>query len=336
MGVRMPWLRQRTERSTGLVTWSIEWREGRTIRSKPLGPVTEEQAREQLAAMKTGAPIRTPTAERALDRWLTYLRVQRLRQVTIDMNDGLLRPMVKRWDETPPPRWNRPMWEAWLAEHSWGPRSIQLRVQAARRWLAWCADNGVAVGNFLGSYKPPKVRVASQDPLAPKHVKALLSAAEGHYLEIPLYLAAYAALSRTDIRGLTWVEVDLKAREIRRLRSKTSEPLVIPVVPTLAKLLKATKPKRGAVCKGLPRSDSSLNKALHRLCDRAGVPRGGWHRLRHFIGTTLQQDGWDLVTIGALLGHAKGSTVTVRYAQTDKARVRKAAKALEKAIKKAG
>ena len=50
---RMPWLRSRTERSSGITTWAIEWREGGRngkVRSRSLGPVTEQEAQYELAA----------------------------------------------------------------------------------------------------------------------------------------------------------------------------------------------------------------------------------------------------------------------------------------------
>lgn len=54
----MPWLRSRTERSTGRTTWALEWREGGgrgKIRARSLGAVTEAEANLELAAAKAKA-----------------------------------------------------------------------------------------------------------------------------------------------------------------------------------------------------------------------------------------------------------------------------------------
>lgn len=47
----MAWLRSRIERSSGLTTYAIEWREGGKVRARQLGPVTEKEAQYELAAM---------------------------------------------------------------------------------------------------------------------------------------------------------------------------------------------------------------------------------------------------------------------------------------------
>ena len=55
----VPWLRSRTERSSGITTWAIEWREGGRngkVRARQLGAVTEEEAQYELAAMNAGKP----------------------------------------------------------------------------------------------------------------------------------------------------------------------------------------------------------------------------------------------------------------------------------------
>lgn len=80
----------------------------------------------------------------------------------------------------------------------------------------------------------------------------------------------------------------------------------------------------GPVCRGLPSSDSSLHKALHRLCDRAGVPRGGWHRFRHTFATRLIAAGADVTVVARLLGHEHGSTATLGYVHPDRDRERAA------------
>ncbi len=52
---------------------------------------------------------------------------------------------------------------------------------------------------------------------------------------------------------------------------------------------------------------------LHRMCDRAGVKRVGWHALRHSFATILCQRGVPLRNVQALLGHTT-IVMTSRYA----------------------
>jgi integrase len=103
----------------------------------------------------------------------------------------------------------------------------------------------------------------------------------------------------------------------------------------LREVLERHHRRSGLVCPRLPKSDSSLSKSLHRLCDRAGIPRGGWHRLHHTAATLLAAGGVDVATIGRMLGHRPGSPITLRYLHTDDERLRHAADAVAKAVKTA-
>ena len=91
----MAWLRSRIERSTGVTTWAIEWREGGregVVRSRSLGPVTEKEAEFQLAAeragrggLRRGAPAVT-TPKKAVDAFLKHLKVSGRRQGTVALD----------------------------------------------------------------------------------------------------------------------------------------------------------------------------------------------------------------------------------------------------------
>ena len=69
-------------------------------------------------------------------------------------------------------------------------------------------------------------------------------------------------------------------------------------------------------------------RALKNLCRKAGVPERSWHPLRHTYGSMLAAKGVDYRTIGVLMGHAPGSTVTLRYLHTDAERLRAAVEKL--------
>lgn len=54
---------------------------------------------------------------------------------------------------------------------------------------------------------------------------------------------------------------------------------------------------------GKPRGLSSLNGYISKICKRVGLPHITVHSLRHMFATILAEQGVDLVTISALLGH---------------------------------
>lgn len=101
----MPWLRSRTERSTGLTTCPIEGREGgRTgkVRHRALGPITEREAQYELAAMNAGKRTRrtaTQTADpkRAVAEYLKHFKVSGRRQGTLDHDADKLEPVLDDW-----------------------------------------------------------------------------------------------------------------------------------------------------------------------------------------------------------------------------------------------
>lgn len=337
----MAWLRSRTERSSGITTWAIEWREGGrsgTVRARQLGAVSEAEANLELAAVKAGTS-RLPRAKKdvgartAAEEYLTHLKVCGRRDGTIEHDRDKLKPLLDAWADRPMASWSRTMLEGFLAERGWGPSRVRQALGVYRRLVAWCAAVGYACGDFVGDMKPPRARpLEHRDALSAEQCRRLLDAARGHYLEVPVALALFAGLSRADLRALTWKEVDLDAGLIARPRHKTGTRLRLPISTPLAEVLKRHKARSGPVCRDLPDDDSSLYHALHRLMDRAEVPRSGWHQLRHTAATLLVAAGTDVATIGRMLGHRPGSVVTLRYLHTDDERLRQAADAVAAAV----
>lgn len=52
--------------------------------------------------------------------------------------------------------------------------------------------------------------------------------------------------------------------------------------------------------------------SLHLLQDKLGLPRFGWHRLRHTFATNYLRAGGDVVRLSRVLGHTQ-ITTTMRY-----------------------
>lgn len=328
----MPWLRRMVARRTGLVTWSLEWREGGRVRSRVLGPVGEATARYELAAMQAGkrlaAPaVATPAAE-AVAGYLGSLEALGRRPGTVSHDRDKLGVLLRSMPG-PLRDWTRRDLERVLAGRAWCPSRVRSALGVYRRFVRWCRGVGVLCPDFVGDLKPPKDRRERRDQvLAPEELRRLLDAVRDHpYLEPVVALAVYAGLSRGDIRALSWREVNLDAGLIVRPRSKTGVPLRLPIVAPLAEVLRRHRRASGPVCRDLP-TDPSIHRALRRVCAAAGVPTGGLHRLRHTLATALQHDGVGLATIGRLLGHRPGSPVTLRYMHTDDATTRAAAEAV--------
>ncbi len=158
----MPWLRSRTERASGITTWSIEWREGGRggkVRARSLGAVTEREAEFELAAMQAGKATRresrTVEAQKAVDDYLRHLKASGRREGTIEHDGDKLQPLVDAWAETPLARWSRSMLEGFLNDCEWAPYRVRNSLGVYRRFVAWCGAVGYACGDFVAGFKPP-------------------------------------------------------------------------------------------------------------------------------------------------------------------------------------
>ena len=217
----MPWLRSRTERSSGLTTWSIEWREGKRVRPRVLGPVTEQDAQYELAAMNAGKRTRqakrTVDPERAVEDYPRHLKASGRRQGTIDHDRNKLKPLLDAWGHRPLSEWARQPLKTLLAEKGWATTRVRNVVGVYRLFVSWCDQAGIACGDFIPGYKPRRLRPPEEpDALSAVQARNILDAARGHYLDVPVALALFALLSRADLRTLPRKEVDLDAGLVTR------------------------------------------------------------------------------------------------------------------------
>ena len=276
-------------------------------------------------------------AKRAVREYLKHLKVSGRRQGTLDHDQDKLKPLLDEWGDRPMAGWSRTMLEGLLHDRAWSSSRVRQALGVYRRFIAWCRAVGYLCGDFVGEFKPPRARPQEhREALSAEQCRRLLDEARGHYLEVPVALALLTGLSRADLRAITWKEVDLDAGLISAPPAQDRPPPPTPHVRAPARGPGAPAASAsGPVCRGLPKSDSSLYKALHRLMDRAEVPRSGWHQLRHSAATLLAAAGIDVATIGRMLGHRPGSPITLRYLHTDDGRLREAADAVARAVRRA-
>ncbi len=323
----------------------LEWRYGgRGSRwgSKSLkttDPTIAEQLKQDFIESLPPSMTGMKPAE-ALDGFLDHLTFLKRRPRTIEFYEGLLRPLFDRWGTTPLQKWTRARLGAYVRRRTnWSARTTQMFLNACRYFYRWCEDEGIRCADFVGRLKGPPVRRAERQTLTAEQIQDLLEHCHGHYLELPIALAAYAGLSRADIRSLKWSHVDLKAGRIAKPRSKTRTKIRTPIIPQLLKILSRRRALSGPVCRDLPASDSSLLKALHRQLAASGIPpapRGhnGWHRFRHSVATILGQLRVPIPVIGLILSHTPGSTVTLEYVHADEGQVRDAMEAYSNELRR--
>jgi integrase len=148
---------------------------------------------------------------------------------------------------------------------------------------------------------------------------------------LAIALAAYGGLRASEVRGLTWSDVNLKAKTITIRRAicfgeidspKSGNERTIPIAaPLLAMLVEAAKKPRCPWGPVAPKADGEvwadhgLLQALKRACKRLGISGQRYHGLRHYFVSALFEGGASAPTVQELAGHAS-LDVTQRYAHT--------------------
>ncbi len=141
-----------------------------------------------------------------------------------------------------------------------------------------------------------------------------------------MYLLEIATgLRRGELLGLKWTDVNYDAgtiyiqRQICRidgvvtegpLKTKNSYRKIVIPSDVMAALKDKQKKDNGAseyvffspLTNG-PISPDSVLHMLHRVLDRAGLPRIRFHDLRHTFATMALQNGVDVKTLSNILGH---------------------------------
>ena len=179
-------------------------------------------------------------------------------------------------------------------------------------------------------------------PPTPAEVTRILDAASDPY-RLPLTLAAWCGLRRSEILALRWRDVDLEAGELRVRQSLSfvgrelsfSEPKTerslrtVPLSPALVSLLQETRREQAArrlrvgpewrdhdlVISGVdgsPWHPDRLSLYFTRLVGRLGMTCR-LHDLRHCFVSTLLAQGVPVLDVSRIAGHASGGFTMDRY-----------------------
>lgn len=149
-----------------------------------------------------------------------------------------------------------------------------------------------------------------------------------------------------ELCALDWSDIDWEQRTIFVCHSvvegvmgspKNNRTRLIPITNDLYALLWSYRRPSGIVFPGPDgnhmRKSSWPWKALYRACDRAGLPKMGWHTLRHTFASQLTAQAVPMKAIQIMLGH---STVqmTERYSHLAQSSLHDAVALLPKAEEK--
>lgn len=343
----MAWIRWR-RMADGQRTATVEWRDPRTKRkvSAALATPNPEAAEAERQRIERDVEKKPPRLERTdasllLKGFLDSRRAQHCTERTVGGYRFILQRLFTAWEGRPVRRWRRADLEAYIAAHpKWSPGTIHHLITASKIMIKWAREAGRELPDFVSGLRAPRHSLPPRHALSGAQVTALLAAARGTRLEVPVALAALAGLSLGDLRQITWEEIDLDHGTVRRRRRKSGILVELPFakLPLLADVLTRHRATHGPVCRDLPESDSALTKDLNALMQGARVPRPpgqSWHLLRRSCGTMLAEAGVPIHVIAAWLGHARGSTITLRYLVAGSEAMDRAATALSGVLTKA-
>ena len=165
--------------------------------------------------------------------------------------------------------------------------------------------------------------------LSDEERKALLAACKASKepnIGTAVVLALATGARYSNIRNLTWADVDLQRHTLRFLATKNGQPRYVPVVGPAQSTLQAHFDRdptgTGWVFKGA-RDDApaDLDKPWRELRKQAGLADFRFHDLRHTTASYLTMNGASLAEVAEALGH-KTLVMAKRYSHQSGEHVR--------------
>ena len=191
------------------------------------------------------------------------------------------------------------------------------------------ADGLVSANVALGCKLPPKKGREMQILTQKEIVRFLARAKEEGYYEMFL-LELTTGMRRGEILGLKWSDLNLRTGTLRIARQISTkgeaEPktrasirtIILP--PEMLTILE--KMKKTAACdwifpspvnEGEPRSPSAVLKRFKIILERSGCKKIRFHDLRHTFATIALENGMDVKTLSAMIGHVSAETTLNTY-----------------------
>ncbi len=236
---------------------------------------------------------------------------------------------------------------AQLGKHL-APQTVCLAKNVLSKVFSTAIEWGYVQENPATGVRLP-TRIAQREPtvLTPEQVRQLIA-------ELPepcksmVLIAVLTGLRRGELFALRWCAVDFERKLIHVRESvyeghfsapkSRSSVRTIPIGEALEEVFLHLKGKDAAANglvfasrKGTPlRPENVLKRVIHPACERLGLPKVGWHDLRHTSATLLHEHE-PLRVAQAILGHSDLQT-TLGYTHVLPGWQREAMKRLEREI----
>ncbi len=216
------------------------------------------------------------------------------------------------------------------------------------------AEGLIRVNPAIGCKLPPKKAHERQVLTKDELQRFLAQAKEDGYYELFL-LELSTGMRRGELLGLQWDDLNFHTAELHIVRqacpvngkieisvpkTKSSVRTVV-LPPSLVEVLKKYKETVDSrwmfplpVNPDLPRYPGSIGEILSTLLKRAGCKHVRFHDLRHTFATMALENGMDVKTLSATIGHVSSSTTLDIYSHITDTMQRQAAVRIDRKIGK--
>ena len=213
-----------------------------------------------------------------------------------------------------------------------------------RSSLEKAVEEGLITRNpSIGCKLPPK-KNGEMKVLTQNEIVRLLNQAydEGYYEMFLLELTT--GMRRGEILGLKWRDLNLETGELNIKRQLTTKGISVPktkssirtvlLPPDMLDLLREMKKTAkydwifpSPVKEGEPRNPTAITKRFRIMLERAHCKHARFHDLRHTFATMALENGMDVKTLSAMIGHVSSETTLNIYSHvTDTMRAQAAVK----------
>lgn len=177
--------------------------------------------------------------------------------------------------------------------------------------------------NVARLVSPPPREKGDPRHFSPEEARRFIECAKDEPYGLFFIILLLTGLRKTELRDVTWEDVDLDKRQIRVRGTKTRGSLrSVPLMPELVTLLRAHKPQqqREFLLLGWEWKPTVYlftaqkqygrwgvvrpNETLHQLLKKHGFPPITVHQLRHSAASLLFEAGADPKEVQEILGHA--------------------------------
>jgi len=222
--------------------------------------------------------------------------------------------------------------------------SVKKHISVLKQALRDAVLYGYIANNPAAYVKLPKRQGTLTERtvlLTAQEAQEVISAFEGHILYLPVILALYYGLRRSEVLGLKWSAIDFE-RETLTIRHTVVKNLTIEakdstktstsrrtfqLLPEVGALLreaaKRKPPHSEYICvweDGRLMRPDYITKGFQKALSAHSLPRMRFHDLRHSTASILFDKGWQLEDVKKWLGHADIETTSNIYLHYGRAR----------------